>query len=134
MKIFSSFNAFTGKLWIISGVLMAVTLNAEKNADNFPGRETVQLTDDLRYKRGYSFVRLTNGMTHYELSGPENGQVVVLVHGASLSPIWARVFAADSIFVAARATSTGPATTQTIAQKRTPTTHRSCPAICLCSR
>ena len=31
-----------------------------------------------------SYVRLSNGYTHYELCGPENGEPVVLVHGFSV--------------------------------------------------
>jgi len=35
------------------------------------------------------FINLTNGRTYYELSGPEDGEVVVLVHGFSIpSYIW----------------------------------------------
>lgn len=38
---------------------------------------------------GKTFVRLSDGMTHYEWAGPENGQPVVLIHGMT-SPccIW----------------------------------------------
>lgn len=31
----------------------------------------------------HSFIRLSNGVTHYQLTGPENGPVIVLTHGVS---------------------------------------------------
>src|SRR3972149_9257308 len=31
-----------------------------------------------------SFIQLSDGVTHYELGGPQNGQPVVLVHGFSV--------------------------------------------------
>jgi len=46
--------------------------------------ETKDLDDAARTQAGGSYVKLPQGMTHYELTGPENGQVVVLVHGATI--------------------------------------------------
>lgn len=46
--------------------------------------ETKELNDNARASAPGSFVLLSNGYTHYELSGPENGQPVVLVHGFSV--------------------------------------------------
>jgi pimeloyl-ACP methyl ester carboxylesterase len=46
--------------------------------------ETRRLDDDARRSAGGSFVSLTDGVTHYELSNPEGGQTVVLVHGFSV--------------------------------------------------
>ena len=37
----------------------------------------------LKSKDLRKFIRLEDGVTHYELSGPENGPVVVLIHGVS---------------------------------------------------
>ncbi|MHA2108562.1 MAG: alpha/beta fold hydrolase [Candidatus Hodarchaeales archaeon] len=55
--------------------------------------ETIELTDDIRQNLSGSFVQLTDGVTHYELSGPEDGKMVVLVHGfSSPSFIWDPVF------------------------------------------
>lgn len=54
-------------------------------------REERPLTSEVRQERyaDRSFVTLTDGMVHYELSGPENGPLVVLVHGFSAwSTIW----------------------------------------------
>ena len=39
------------------------------------------LTDQERAKLPGEFVKLSQGWVHYELTGPENGPVVVLVHG-----------------------------------------------------
>jgi len=46
--------------------------------------ETKELNDDTRKDAGGSFIPLTDGVTHYELSGPANGKPVVLVHGFSV--------------------------------------------------
>jgi len=46
--------------------------------------ETRELDDAARTQAGGSYVKLPQGVTHYELTGPENGQVVVLVHGATI--------------------------------------------------
>jgi len=46
--------------------------------------ETKDLDDAARTQAGGSYVKLLDGVTHYELTGPENGQVVVLVHGATI--------------------------------------------------
>ncbi|MCX5997634.1 MAG: alpha/beta hydrolase [Chloroflexi bacterium] len=46
--------------------------------------EKKDLDDAARAQQGGSYVRLSNGVTHYELIGPETGQVVVLIHGFSI--------------------------------------------------
>jgi len=46
--------------------------------------ETKDIDDDIRASTNGSFIRLSNGFTHYELCGPDNGQPVVLVHGFSV--------------------------------------------------
>lgn len=46
--------------------------------------ETKDLNDTTRAQLGGTYVKLPGGVTHYELSGPEAGQVVVLVHGATI--------------------------------------------------
>lgn len=50
----------------------------------FPLFETKTLNDEARKTAGGSFVTLRDGITHYELSNPEGGQTVVLVHGFSV--------------------------------------------------
>jgi len=47
--------------------------------------ETEELNEGTRSRAGSgAFVQLTDGVTHYELGGPERGQPVVLVHGFSV--------------------------------------------------
>ncbi len=58
-----------------------------KSTNGSPPWEVIDLTDSLRAKAGGNFVALKNGITHYELSGPDTGRPVVLVHG-SLLPLW----------------------------------------------
>lgn len=51
----------------------------------FPYREEVlELTDETRQGAPGEFMQLTNGQTHYQLEGPNDGPVVVLVHGFSV--------------------------------------------------
>lgn len=45
--------------------------------------ETHELNESTRREADGSFIALTDGVTHYELGGPENGSPVVLVHGFS---------------------------------------------------
>jgi pimeloyl-ACP methyl ester carboxylesterase len=58
--------------------------------------ETLVLDDAARASMpDKSFVRLSDGYTHYEWGGPENGPTVVLVHGAATpSFIWDYQFGA----------------------------------------
>jgi len=46
--------------------------------------ETKDIDDDIRASISGSFIRLSNGCTHYELGGPDSGEAVVLVHGFSV--------------------------------------------------
>jgi pimeloyl-ACP methyl ester carboxylesterase len=46
--------------------------------------ETLVLDADARAEAPGQFVALPDGVTHYELSGPHEGDVVVLVHGFSV--------------------------------------------------
>ncbi|MDL1910110.1 alpha/beta hydrolase [Chloroflexi bacterium CFX6] len=50
----------------------------------FPLFESKQLNDQARSAAGGSFVQLTDGVTHYELSNPDNAETVVLIHGFSV--------------------------------------------------
>ena len=52
--------------------------------------EAVALTDEVRAQMpGKAFAALPGGVTHYEWTGPEDGPVVVLIHGfTSPSFIW----------------------------------------------
>ena len=58
----------------------------------YPG-ETKRLDAEVRALAHGSYVKLSNGITHYELTGPETGQVVVLIHGFSIPyQIWDPLF------------------------------------------
>ena len=46
--------------------------------------ETKELNESSRKEADGSFITLSDGVTHYELSGPEYGKPVVLVHGFSV--------------------------------------------------
>ena len=46
--------------------------------------ENRDLDESTRKEAGGSFIKLTDGTTHYELGGSENGKPVVLVHGFSV--------------------------------------------------
>jgi pimeloyl-ACP methyl ester carboxylesterase len=51
---------------------------------SFPRIETTRLDDSVRACQPGSFIRLPQGRVHYELDGPEDGTLVVLVHGFSI--------------------------------------------------
>ena len=54
-----------------------------------------RITNEVRKQASGSFVRLAQGFTHYELAGPEDGPVVLLVHGFSVPYYtWDRTFPA----------------------------------------
>ena len=52
-------------------LLPFITGNLEKN----------RLNDEIRKEIGLNFLQLSDGTVHYHVSGPEDGEVVVLVHG-----------------------------------------------------
>jgi len=45
--------------------------------------ETKTLDDNIRRGLPGQFIKLSDGYVHYELSGPDDGPVAVLVHGIS---------------------------------------------------
>ena len=51
------------------------------------------LNDQVRAGLEGDFIRLSDGYTHYQWAGPEDGQVVVLLHGFSVPYfLWDYVF------------------------------------------
>jgi pimeloyl-ACP methyl ester carboxylesterase len=46
--------------------------------------EKITLTDDVRKKTQGSYIKLPQGVTHYEIAGPDSGKVVILVNGFSV--------------------------------------------------
>ncbi|MBM3166520.1 MAG: alpha/beta hydrolase [Chloroflexi bacterium] len=72
--------------WITIAIVLAVLLIPTAiyiAAD----REKKTLDEAARQQLGGSYVTLSNGVTHYQLAGPKDGDVVVLVHGATI-PMW----------------------------------------------
>ena len=49
--------------------------------------ENNELNEDARTRLGGTYIKLSDGITHYKLEGPDNGKAVVLVHGGTV-PIW----------------------------------------------
>lgn len=47
-------------------------------------KETKELTYNLRKNTNGLYVETSQGVTHYELDGPDSGKVVVLIHGFSV--------------------------------------------------
>jgi pimeloyl-ACP methyl ester carboxylesterase len=62
---------------ILTPAAAYLLMNPEKNV----------LDEATRNRLGGTYVKLSQGVTHYKLSGPDNGKTVVLVHGATI-PIW----------------------------------------------
>jgi len=72
-------------LWTAGSIaLLAATLLIVYHASN---RETRCLTPDLRGQLGGAYITLERGVTHYELSGPAGGRLVLLIHGLTV-PLW----------------------------------------------
>jgi len=46
--------------------------------------ETLELNDETRKSAGGSFIQLSGGITHYELSNPNEANTVILIHGFSV--------------------------------------------------
>lgn len=67
-------------------IIMIFCMSCKTGSEN-PPWEVTELTDQLRHRAGGGFASLSQGITHYELSGPDTGRVVVLVHGSTL-PMW----------------------------------------------
>jgi pimeloyl-ACP methyl ester carboxylesterase len=59
-------------------------------------REVNELDDAARKSLGGTYVALADGVTSYELTGPSDGPVVVLIHGATI-PAWDWDFQMDDL-------------------------------------
>jgi len=79
------FRIFT-KLLVLLLVVMLITWF-------YFDEENTQLNDETRVQFDESFIDLPAGTVHYELAGPESGEVVVLVHGFSVPAyVWDPTF------------------------------------------
>jgi pimeloyl-ACP methyl ester carboxylesterase len=68
-------SAFLGLLIILFGIYHI--LDPENN----------ELDETVRASLGGTYIKLSHGITHYKLEGPDDGKTVVLVHGGTV-PIW----------------------------------------------
>jgi pimeloyl-ACP methyl ester carboxylesterase len=64
----------------VCGVLLLTLLLVYTAADH----EKKTLSDGERGRLGGTYLKLSAGVTHYELAGPADGKVVVFVHGFSM--------------------------------------------------
>lgn len=75
---------------IFVGLLAVGLIVVYQRADT----ESLVMDDAARANAPGQFIELADGVTHYELGGPENGPVVILVHGFSVPYyIWDTTFA-----------------------------------------
>jgi pimeloyl-ACP methyl ester carboxylesterase len=70
-----------GRLWLVLILVVALAILAPYLALR---REARTLDAPIRAALGGSYVALPGGVTHYELSGPADGPVVVLIHGGTI--------------------------------------------------
>ena len=72
-------------IWVIAfiAILLIVLVGIYYGLDP----EKKSLDEGERKKLGGTYIKLSDGITHYKLSGPVDGKVVVLVHGGTV-PIW----------------------------------------------
>ncbi len=76
-------------------VVLALACAGLAVAHSVRNPERLALDDAARKSASGQFVRLADGVTHYEVGGPDSGQRVVLIHGFSTPYyIWDSTFAA----------------------------------------
>ena len=68
---------------IVCGLILAVLAALAFNYTRHD-LEVADIDDELRRSAPGQFVRTSQGFVHYQFTGPENGRVVVLVHGFSV--------------------------------------------------
>ena len=77
------------RVLIVAGAVLLVVVLSAGGFWVVKNPETRALDDAARRSAPGKFVRLTDGMTHYQVDGPDTGRVVVLAHGFSVpSYIW----------------------------------------------
>jgi pimeloyl-ACP methyl ester carboxylesterase len=70
------------KLLKLSAILCLLTILIIGGLYIYYNKESKDLDKDARAAAPGKFIQLSKGYVHYELSGPENAPLVVLVHGA----------------------------------------------------
>lgn len=72
------------RLLRVVALIIPLLLLAAAGAWFWRNPETSTLDEAARQGAPGRFVRLSDGMTHYEIAGPDSGRVAVLVHGFSV--------------------------------------------------
>jgi pimeloyl-ACP methyl ester carboxylesterase len=72
------------KGWITTGVVLALLVVGVTGFEMLRNPERATIDDAARKAAAGRFIRLTDGVTHYDVSGPDSGRTVVLVHGFSV--------------------------------------------------
>jgi pimeloyl-ACP methyl ester carboxylesterase len=69
---------------VIAAILVACAAGYFFNQYRRYDQESLDLTESVRHRAAGEFIALPDGLTHYELSGPENARTVVFIHGFSV--------------------------------------------------
>jgi len=72
------------KGWIATGVGLAAVVVGATGFEMLRNPERETIDDGARRSAPGRFIRLSDGVTHYDVSGPDSGRAVVLVHGFSV--------------------------------------------------
>jgi pimeloyl-ACP methyl ester carboxylesterase len=72
------------KGWVGAGIGLAVLILGVTGFEMLRNPEHEAIDADARRSAPGKFVRLTDGVTHYDVSGPDSGRAIVLVHGFSV--------------------------------------------------
>src|SRR4051794_2812976 len=69
---------------VIGGTILLVLVLTASGFSWLRNPETRALDDAARRDAPGKFVRLSDGMTHYRIDGPDSGRTIVLAHGFSV--------------------------------------------------
>jgi pimeloyl-ACP methyl ester carboxylesterase len=72
------------KGWIVSGVTLAALVAGVTGFEMLRNPEQDTIDAAARRSAPGRFIRLTDGVTHYDVAGPDSGRAIVLVHGFSV--------------------------------------------------
>ena len=75
---------FKWLVWLLLSILLLAFVYFQ-----YQDLENSELTTEVRQQSGETFIETPNGFVHYQISGPKNADLVVLVHGFSVpSYLW----------------------------------------------
>ena len=69
---------------VVTGIVLGVIVVSVTGFEMVRNPERDAIDDSVRQTAPGKFVRLADGFTHYDVSGPDSGRAVVLVHGFSV--------------------------------------------------